>query len=477
MAPREATERARFSPHLGPRPASRQDHFRKWLRRARTPLLALAAFAGGAVAAELARATTARQSPYAMIEQLARVLVMVEHEYVDPVDRARLVEGSIKGMVAELDPHSSYLAPEDYGIFRGDTEGHFGGVGVEVDFSTDFATVIAPIEGSPADRAGIRSGDRIVAIEGQSVRGKSPTDLVRAMRGEPGTKVMLTIRRDGVDRFLYFTLVRRVITVTSVASKLMDGKIAYLRIKTFQSGTHAEFVDHLGRLRAEAGGKLRGVLLDLRNNPGGLVDEASSIADEFLAGGTIFTTRRRGRVVDAVQADASGALRHGPAAVLVNEYSASASELVAGALRDQKRATVVGANTFGKGSVQVIVDLPGGAGLRLTTLRYYTPNGQAIQGQGVKPDLVVGAAPDGYGIVRERNLEGHLPPAEGAPNQADRSSLEPPKPGSGAGPETTDSVDHGVAREVPANPSKGPDLALKAAYELVLSGGASPAKP
>jgi carboxyl-terminal processing protease len=459
-------------------PASRQNRLRGLLRRARTPFLVLSAFAGGALVAELARATTATQSPYAMLEQLARVLVMVEEEYVDPVERARLVEGSIKGMVAELDPHSSYLAPEDYGIFRGDTEGHFGGVGVEVDFSTDFATVIAPIEGSPADRAGIRSGDRIMAIDGQSVRGKSPTDLVRAMRGEPGTKVMLTIRRDGVERFLYFTLVRRVITVTSIASKLMDGKIAYVRIKTFQSGTHAEFVDHLGRMRAAAGGKLSGVLLDLRNNPGGLVDEASAIADEFLTGGVIFTTRRRGRVVDAVQADGSGALRKGPAAVLVNEFSASASELVAGALRDQKRATVVGANTFGKGSVQVIVDLPGGAGLRLTTLRYYTPSGQAIQGQGVKPDLIVGDAPGGYGIVREQNLEGHLAPVEGAPSEAAPSPLEPPKDAAGkTGPQTTDSVDHGVAREVPVNPSKGPDEALKVAYELVLAGGVVPAKP
>lgn len=460
------------------RPASQNNPFRHFVKRARMPLLALSAFAGGALAAELARATTAAESPYAMLDQLARVLVMVENEYVDPVERARLVEGSIKGMVAELDPHSSYLAPEDYGIFRGDTEGQFGGVGVEVDFSTDFATVIAPIEGSPAERAGVRSGDRIMAIDGQSVRGKSPTELVRAMRGDPGTKVMLTVRRDGVERFLYFTLVRRVITVTSVASKLMDGKIAYLRIKTFQSGTHAEFVDHLGRLRTSAGGKLAGVLLDLRNNPGGLVDEASAIADEFLTGGVIFTTRRRGKVVDAVQADGAGALRKGPVAVLVNEFSASASELVSGALRDQQRATVVGANTFGKGSVQTIVDLPGGAGLRLTTLRYYTPSGQAIQGQGVKPDLVVGAAPGGYGIVRERNLEGHLAPVEGAPNEAAPSPLEPPKSSGGAtGPQTTDSVDHGVAREVPVNPSKGPDAALKVAYELVLAGGTPPKKP
>ncbi|HEY3494835.1 MAG TPA: S41 family peptidase [Polyangiaceae bacterium] len=433
----------------------------------RTALLAAAAFLGGAVSSEIARATTERQSPYAMLDQLARVLQFVENEYVDPVDRTTLIEGGIKGMVAELDPHSSYLPPEDYSIFQGDTEGHFGGVGVEVDFSTDFVTIIAPIEGSPAERAGIRPGDRIVAIDGQSVRGKSPIDLVRAMRGDPGTKVLLTIRRDGVDKFVYFTLVRRVISVASIASRLLDGDVAYLRVKTFQSGTHAEFLDHLGRLRAQARGQLRGVVLDLRNNPGGLVNEASALADEFLAGGTIFTTRRRGQVVDEVRANASGSFRKGPLAVLVNEFSASASELVAGALHDQQRATVVGAPTFGKGSVQTIVDLPGGAGLRLTTLRYYTPNGSAIQARGVKPDVLVGAAPGDYGIVRERNLERHLSPVEGAVVEAPPPVIEAPE-GGGDGPKTTDDVDHGVLRQVPRDPRKSPDRALALAYEIVL---------
>jgi carboxyl-terminal processing protease len=453
------------------RPTSRFSLRRSTLGRfsggSRLFLLVLAAFSGGALTSELARATTERQSPYAMLDQLARVLAFVENEYVDPVDRTTLLEGGIKGMVAELDPHSSYLAPEDYSIFQGDTEGQFGGVGVEVDFTTDFVTIIAPIEGSPAERAGIRPGDRIVAIDGQSVRGKSPVDLVRAMRGDPGTKVLLTIRRDGVERFLYFTLVRRVITVASISSRLLDGNVAYLRVKTFQSGTHSEFLEHLGRLRSQARGTLTGVLLDLRNNPGGLVNEASALADEFLSGGTIFTTRRRGQVVDEVRANASGALRRGPAVVLVNEFSASASELVAGALHDQRRATVVGAPTFGKGSVQTIVDLPGGAGLRLTTLRYYTPNGTAIQAHGVKPDVLVGAAPGDYGIVRERNLEHHLAPVEGAVVETPPPVLEAPE-GDGTGPKTTDDVDHGVLRQVPGDPRKSPDRALALAYEIVL---------
>jgi carboxyl-terminal processing protease len=436
--------------------------------RARTALFTLAAFAGGAVSAEVARAKTERQSPYAMMDQLARVLVWIENEYVDPVDRARLIEGGIKGMVAELDPHSSYMPPEDYGVFQGDTEGHFGGIGVEVDFSTDSVVVIAPIEGSPAELAGIRSGDRIIAIDGQPVRDRSPADLVRTMRGDPGSKVLITIRREGADHLLFFTLVRRVVVVTSISSKLLDGKVAYLRVKTFQSGTHAELIDHIGRLRKAAGGAFAGVVLDLRNNPGGLVNEASAVADELLDGGVIYTTRRRGQVVDEVRADAAGALRSGPAAVLVNEFSASASELVAGALRDQHRATLVGATTFGKGSVQTIIDLPGGAGLRLTTLRYYTPSGQAIQARGVTPEVLVGGQPGDYGIVREQNLEGHLPAVEGALTKTPSPSLSPPaEPKPGAGPLTTDDVDHGVVRDVPADPRGGPDAALATAYEIV----------
>jgi carboxyl-terminal processing protease len=445
-------------------------------RTIRTLCFTTAAFAGGAVTADLARARTERQSPYAMMDQLARVLVWIENEYVDPVDHAKLVEGAIKGMVAELDPHSSYMAPEDYGVFQGDTEGHFGGIGVEVDFSTDSVVVIAPIEGSPAELAGVRSGDRIVAIDGQAVRDRSPAELVRTMRGDPGSRVLITIRREGVDHLLYYTLVRRVVTVTSIASKLLAGNVAYVRVKTFQSGTHAELLAHVAKLRAEAHGNIAGVVLDLRNNPGGLVNEASAVADELLDGGVIYTTRRRGQVVDEVRADAAGALRRGPAVVLVNEYSASAAELVAGALHDNRRATLVGARTFGKGSVQTIVDLPGGAGLRLTTLRYYTPSGQAIQARGVTPDVLVGGSPGDYGIVREQNLENHLPAVEGALTETPPPVLTLPPEAAGTGPKTTEDVDHGVMREVSADPRGGPDKALATAYALVLKATQAPTK-
>ncbi|HEX6274326.1 MAG TPA: S41 family peptidase [Polyangiaceae bacterium] len=450
------------APAQAPAPAGAPRPQRRWGRSA---LLALAAFAGGAAASELAHATTERQNPYHLMEQLGRVLVAIEDEYVDPVDRARLIEGGIKGMVAELDPHSSYLPPEDYTIFQGDLEGRFGGVGVEVDFGGDFVTVIAPIEGSPAHQAGVKSGDRIFAIDNMAVRGRSPAELVRAMRGDPGTKVILTIRREGVEQLMTFVLVRRTISVASIASKLLEGNFGYLRIKAFQSGTHAELLSHVGKLRKKARGQLAGVVLDLRNNPGGSVDEANAIADEFLSSGVIFTTRRRGKVIDESRADTSGALRRQPTVVLVNEFSASASELVAAALRDNARARIVGAPTFGKGSVQMIADLPGGAGLRLTTLRYYTPSGRAIQAEGVTPDVVVNAAPSDFGIVREKNLENHLPASEGALHDAVPPVTEVDR--ADAGPKTTDDVDHGVARDVPEDPSKGPDEALKVAHRLL----------
>jgi len=443
---------------------------RRWLE------LGLAACFGGAVAsfglhAREAHAKTEWDNPYFPFEQLGRVLAWVENEYVDPVERRRLVEGAIKGMVAELDPHSSYLPAEDYGIFQADTEGHFGGIGVEVDFGDEYITIIAPIEGSPAALSGVLPGDRILAIDNQAVRGKSAADLVRLMRGEPDTKVLLTVRRKGQEKFLYFRLTRKIINVASVASKSLKGGVGYLRIKTFQTGTHGELLDQVKRLREAAHGELPGVILDMRNNPGGLVNEATAVADEFLSSGVIFTTRRRGQIIDDLRADGLGALRRGPVVVLVNEYSASAAELVAGALQDNKRAPIIGAPTFGKGSVQTIVDLPGGAGLRLTTLRYYTPSGRPIQAQGVKPDILVGGASValGYGVLKEQNLEGYLPPFEGgrAPLMKPPVPPEEHKPTAEATPGPGEETDLGMSRDVPVDPETGVDEALKIGYRVV----------
>jgi len=344
-----------------------------------------------------------------MFDQIARVLVVVENAYVDPTSRDRLVEGAIQGMVAELDPHSAYMSREDYADFRSDTDGRFGGIGVEVDFREDAVTVIAPIDGSPASRAGIKSGDKIVAIDGKPTRGASPDKLVRLMRGEAGTKVHIDILRAGATDLIGIDLVREVVEVASVEGKRLDRDVAYIRLKQFQTGSHDELLEAIGQSRAASKTPLRAMILDLRNDPGGLVEEAEGIADEFLDGGVIYTTRHRGKVVDEVRASGGGAFTELPVVVLMNEYSASSSELVAGALRDNGRATVIGARSFGKGSVQTIFDLPDGAGMRLTTMRYYTPSGRTIQAEGIQPDIWVrmeGA--DDKVVYRESNLEGHL---------------------------------------------------------------------
>jgi carboxyl-terminal processing protease len=433
-------------------------------------LLTLSAFAGGVMTAKLGRASLDDQSPYSVVAQLARILVLIENDYVDAVDRDRLLTGAIKGMVAELDPHSSYLPARDFAVLQDDTRGEFAGIGVEVDFRNDRVTVISPIEGSPADRAGIRAGDFIVTIDGLSVQGKNASELVKLMRGPPGTTVRVAVRRPGRDEMLRFALARQVIEVSSVLGADLEGKIAYLRIKQFQSKTPTELLDAIAQLRLEMS-DIRGVVLDLRNNPGGLVAAASAVADEFLNGGVVYSTRHRDKVLDEVRAGSSGSLEAEPMVVLVNEFSASASELLAGALQDHKRATVVGARTFGKGSVQSIIDLPGGGGLRLTTMRYYTPGGRAIQVAGITPDLLVDAdlaSGEGINIVRERDLENHLR-SEGeaaTPLTLPASSDGPAK---NASPEAVGlTPTHlGVARSIPRNPDGGPDRALSVAYQLL----------
>jgi carboxyl-terminal processing protease len=432
----------------------------------RTKWALLLAFAGGAAVSRLAAA--APESPYDLVRQLARVLVLVENEYVDPIDRSRLLEGAIKGMVAELDPHSAYLTPEDYKTFQEDTQGEFPGIGVEVDFRNETVAVIATIEGSPAERAGIHPGDRIVAVDGLPVRGKAMQDLIRAMRGKPGTRVIVSINRRGEDKVRHFELTRAVIHVTSVVSALLEGQVAYFRIRQFQNRTHTELLSAIGAMRKASGGELRGVVLDLRGNPGGLVDEASAVADEFLGGGIIYTTRHRGVTVDEVRADAGGALTREPMVVLVNEYSASAAELLAGALQDQRRASVVGATTYGKGSVQTTVDLPGNTGLKLTTMRYHTPNGHAIQAKGIDPDVKItdGAGRRPFGVLRESDLENHLPAEGGAKDADDKPGREVELP---KNTESTPPAEVGP-REVPKNPllNRSKDPALATGYDMLI---------
>jgi carboxyl-terminal processing protease len=445
----------------------------KWLR---TAGLVLAAFAGGAVTSHLANATTESSSPYAPFEQLARVLVLVENNYVEPAQRSKIIEGAIKGMVAELDPHSAFMNATEFGIFQGDTEGKFGGIGVEVDYRSEYVTIIAPIEGSPAERAGVRPGDQILAINGKPVRGEPIEKLVLMMRGPSGSKVRITLRRPSSADPITLDLVREEIHVQSVVSKRLAQDVAYIRLRQFQEGTHEELLRAAARVRAESKAPLTGVLLDMRNNPGGLVDEAEAVADEFLASGTIYSTRHRGKVIDEVKAQPGGAFASIPVIVLVNEYSASSAELVAGALQDSRNATVVGANTFGKGSVQTIFELPGGAGLRLTTMRYYTPSGRSIQAEGIRPDFEIGPPQGPAGstppldVVRERDLDGHLPAEATSPSPARTSTViagqAPQATATGAPPVVMSS------RDVPVDPVKGQDFALSMAYQLLLKSAA-----
>jgi carboxyl-terminal processing protease len=434
-------------------------------RSARTALLVAAAFAGGAATSHFASATTSSASPYSPLDQLARVLVIVENQYVEPTQRSKLTEGAIKGMVAELDPHSAYLTPQEFAIFQGETTGKFGGVGVEVDFRGDYVTVIAPIEGSPAARAGIKPGDQILAIDGKPMRGERIDKLVTMMRGPSGSKVAMTVRRQGVADPITFTLTREEIHVQSVSAKRLANDVAYVRVKQFQEGTHAELVRAAARLKAESKGEIQGVILDLRNNPGGLVDEAEGVADEFLASGVIYTTRHRGKVIDTALAHDGGAFASVPVITLVNEYSASSAELVAGALQDSKRASIVGAPTFGKGSVQTIYELPGGAGMRLTTMRYYTPSGRSIQAEGIKPDILLQSSdPAAAQVVRERDLEGHLP-AEGFGNG---SAPRNDKPASTVVVEAKGAGAAALQGEVPTDPVKGSDVALSVGYQMLV---------
>jgi len=434
-----------------------------------------AAFAGGATwGARASGATVHDESPYALVGQLARVLVQVENEYVDPVDRGKLLKGAIRGMVEGLDPHSSYMSAEDWEAFQSDTEGQFGGVGIEVDVKADQLTIIAPIEGAPAARAGVRSGDRILAVDGEDIDGIPLEKMVLRMRGPTGTHVKVVVRRKDAKDPIVFDLVREVVKVPSVSSRWLEGGVGYVRIKQFQERTHEELLRAAGRLRAR--GTLTGIVLDLRSDPGGLVDQAAEVADEFMTTGTIYTTRHRGEIVDEVKARAGGAFGSLPTVVLVDEWTASASELVAGALQDHKRALVVGAKTFGKGSVQTIIQLPGGAGIRLTTARYYTPNGRSLQAEGVHPDVVIETKdprdPSALDL-REQNLEGHLEADPSGRTQSMIASeklapvLRAPPDAGAAEPLPPDAVEGAEAVTVPVNPAKGRDFALRVAYEIV----------
>ncbi len=328
------------------------------------------------------------QDTYKSLETFADVLSLIQRNYVEEVDTQKMIDGAIRGMLATLDPHSSYMKPDDFKELQVETKGSFSGIGIEITIKDNILTVVSPIEGTPAFKKGIKAGDKIIKIEGEITNDMSLMDAVKRLRGTKGSKVTISIHREGWTDLKDITIVRDVIPIHSVRSKMLEPGYGYVRVTSFQSQTADDLKKALDKLDHD--GELNGLILDLRNNPGGLLDQAVEVSDLFVNEGVIVSTE--GRIKDqnmVFKAHNNGDHYDFPMVVLVNEGSASASEIVAGALKDHKRALILGAQTFGKGSVQTIIPMRDGAGLRLTTARYYTPNGTSIQATGITPDIIV----------------------------------------------------------------------------------------
>jgi len=353
---------------------------------------------------------------YETLETFTNILSIVKKNYVEDVETKNLVNGAINGMLTSLDPHSAYLTPDLYKDLQMDTQGRFGGLGIEITVKNGVLTVVSPIEDTPAFKAGVKPGDMIFKIEDDFTKDMTLVDAVKKMRGPKGTKINLSIKREGISELINLTLIRDTIRVQSVRNRTLEPGYGYIRLAQFQERSDRDLQRSLEKLAAEKGG-LKGLVLDLRNNPGGLLTQAVRITDLFLDAGLIVYTE--GRIESQRQkffAQKDTPVMDFPIVVLVNGGSASASEIVAGALQDHKRAIVLGTKTFGKGSVQTILPLDDNSALRLTTARYFTPKGRSIQATGIVPDIIVESTPQQDGKVEERkrsgvreeNLPGHL---------------------------------------------------------------------
>ncbi len=354
----------------------------------------------------------AKTIPLEEIRLFSEVFERIKNAYVEPVDDAKLMEDAVRGMLAGLDPHSAYLEPDAFSDLQSHTSGEFGGLGIEVGMEDGFIRVIAPIDDTPAQRAGVKAGDLIIKLGDQPVQGMGLADAVKLMRGKPGSELRLTVMREGEDKPLEIVVVRDIIRVASVKQRMLDGGIGYLRITQFQVNTGKDLQSAIAKLKAE--GDLNGVVLDLRNNPGGVLRAAVEVCDAFLDQGLIVYTQGRVANSELRYSATSNTLIDDsvPIVVLINQGSASASEIVAGALQDQARAIIMGVDSFGKGSVQTILPLTKHRALKLTTARYYTPLGRSIQAQGIVPDIYVAEADvnlkDSGNFIKERDLSGHL---------------------------------------------------------------------
>ena len=425
-------------------------------RRSGTFAAVGAAFAAGVVVGPMVAAWAqdgSRAETYRLLNLFGDVFERIRAEYVEPVNDRDAIENAIQGMLTGLDPHSSYMNPRMYRDMQVQTRGEFGGLGIEVTQEGGYIKVISPIDETPAARAGVRPGDLITHLNGNSVQGLSLQEAVEQMRGERGTSIRITIRREGAERPIEISITRDVIRPQVVRFRLEGGDIGYIRLTSFNEQTEAGLRRAMQQIRQQAGNNLRGLVLDLRNNPGGLLDQAVQISDDFLDQGEIVSTRAR-RQEDAQRWNARGGdIAQGlPMVVLINAGSASASEIVAGALQDHRRAIVMGVKSFGKGSVQTVMPIPGNGAIRLTTARYYTPSGRSIQATGIEPDIEVLAAREDpqASTAARREREADLRRAlrnEGAGQQRQPQAAAPPPPPL--------NLPTGVAERVQRQPAEG----------------------
>ncbi len=371
------------------------------------------------------RVVAVPNSTYENLKLFTDVLGIVQENYAEPVNAKDIMYNAIRGMVKGLDPHSSFMTPEEYNDMQIDTKGSFGGIGIEIGMKDNMLTVVAPIEDTPAFKAGLLAGDKIVKIGDKWTKDMALGEAVNLMRGPKDTPVTISIMREGFTEPKQFTINRAVIKVKSVKYRTLEDGVGYVRLAQFQENTTDELEKALKDLALKNNGRMKGLVLDLRNNPGGLLQEAVSVSNEFLDSGLIVYTKGRASGQDMTfNADAAKSQPDYPIIVLVNNGSASASEIVAGALQDHKRALILGTGTFGKGSVQTIIPLSDGSALRLTTSKYYTPSGRSIQAKGIEPDIVVGETPKGH--IKEKDLEGHLA-AEGEPEKISKAAKKEDK--------------------------------------------------
>ncbi|MHA6494990.1 S41 family peptidase [Pseudomonas borbori] len=400
------------------------------LSRLTSLALAVALLGSGSLAHADATPATAPQAPLPLDElrTFAEVMDRIKSAYVEPISDKTLLENAIKGMLSNLDPHSAYLEPEAFLELQESTSGEFGGLGIEVGIEDGFIKVVSPIDDTPASAAGIQPGDLIVKIDGKPTKGMSMMESVEKMRGKAGSKITLSLVREGGKPF-DVELTRAVIRVKSVKSQMLEDGYGYVRITQFQVNSGEEVGKALAKLRKDNGKKLRGLVLDLRNNPGGVLQAAVEVSDHFLKQGLIVYTE--GRIANSelrFSADPTDASEGVPLVVLINGGSASASEIVAGALQDHKRGVVMGTDSFGKGSVQTVLPLNNDRALKLTTALYFTPNGRSIQAQGIVPDIEVARAKltreKDDANIKEADLQGHLGNGNGGADKPSGSKAE-----------------------------------------------------